>query len=417
MEEITEHKQPETPPEEGVPGWLCVIGAGLCLFCTFGFLTAIGIFQTTYEQTTLSHYSPSTISWIFATQLCLMWAPGPLFGRITDTYGPGPILYSCSILCVFSLCMTSLSKQYYQIFLAQGIGFGIGAGGVFTTAVVCVGQWFLRRRGLAIGIASACVSLGGVIFPIFFNRVMEIVGFYRAVRYAALFISILLAASCFLVQARLPRKNWNPEIKWFDVDLFKEKEFALYTIGAFFVMLGLWAPYNYLPSMALEAGFSPTMSLYLISIINSTSIFGRIIPPHLGDTFGHFNVITVVAFLTGALILCLWLPFGIHHSQTGIVVFCLLYGFVSGAYVCLLMPCAAKTGSIETLGRRFGTFQVVMAISNLVGLPTLGAILNTQGNHDFMGLQLFAGVSVLIGTVLTIGSTYLLVKAQKSWRV
>lgn len=167
-----------------------------------------------------------------------MWALGPLYGRVLDTWGPAPVLYPCSVLCVFALCMTSLADQYYQIFLAQGLAFGIGAGGVFTTAMVCVGQWFIRRRGLALGIA-VCGSSTGIIFPIFLNKVVGEVGFYGAVRYTALLVGILLAASCFMVTSRLPRKQWDGKAKWFDLTLFKEKQFALYSLGAFFVMLVL----------------------------------------------------------------------------------------------------------------------------------------------------------------------------------
>ena len=74
-------------------------------------------------------------------------------------------------------------------------------------------------------------------------------------------------------------------------------------------------------------------------------------------------MMTFVSFLTGVSILCLWLPFDTHPSHAGLIVFGIVYGFVSGGYVSLLMPCAAKSGSLETLGQRFGTFQSVIGIA------------------------------------------------------
>ncbi|TEY84036.1 hypothetical protein BOTCAL_0022g00100 [Botryotinia calthae] len=392
---------PIIPPEGGLTGWLCVIGCSMCMFSTFGFLNAIGVFQTYYQLHELSQYTPSTISWIFALQLCLMWLPAPLFGRLLDTYGPTPVLIPCSALCVFSLCMTSLCHKYYQIILAQGVGFGFGACGIFVAAFVCAGQWFEKRRGLALGIVTAGSSLGGVIFPIFVNKLIDQVGFYGTVRYVALLIGILQVFACFLVKARMPQKNWNKETKWVDFTLFKDPTFALYTAGTFLVMWGLWAPFDYLSSMALNHGFSNSLSIYLISMINAGSIPGRILPGHLADTIGYFNTMTIVCILTGLSIITLWIPFTYHSSHVGLIFFAIVYGFLSGAFISLMMPCCAKSGTLQTLGQRFGTFQSIIAISCLTGLPISGAILNRGGSRDgYLGLQVFSAVAMLGGGVV-----------------
>ena len=65
---------------------------------------------------------------------------------------------------------------------------------------------------------------------------MEQVGFYGAIRYTALMIGVLMAASCFLISSRMPRKKWDWGVQWFDLTLFKEKQFAIFTIGAFLGM-------------------------------------------------------------------------------------------------------------------------------------------------------------------------------------
>jgi hypothetical protein len=47
----------------------------------------------------------------------------------------------------------------------------------------------------------------------------------------------------------------------------------------------------------------------------------------------------------------------------------------------------------------------------------MGAILNRQHDTDFMGLQVFAGVSCLLGACLLGYSTLLLSKTHKTWKV
>lgn len=68
------------------------------------------------------------------------------------------------------------------------------------------------------------------------------------------------------------------------------------------------------------------------------------------------------AGMSGVCMLALWLPFNYYHSHAGLIIFALAYGFFSGAFVSLLMPCVAKAGSIQNIGRRFGTFQIIMSI-------------------------------------------------------
>lgn len=89
---------------------------------------------------------------------------------------------------------------------------------------------------MAVGIVVSGSGVGGVIFPIFLNRVVEDVGFYGAVRYTALLVGIVLSGACLMIRARLPRKKWNNKAPWFDISLFNQKQFACLSFGSFLVM-------------------------------------------------------------------------------------------------------------------------------------------------------------------------------------
>jgi len=104
-------------------------------------------------------------------------------------------------LRLFMLSLTR-TQQYYQVFLSQAIGMGIGMGLVVVPAVSLPSQYFRRRRMLVMGLVYAGQawfilptwhgpwtpitgsSLGGVIFPIMLNHLINSsLGFAWSVRY------------------------------------------------------------------------------------------------------------------------------------------------------------------------------------------------------------------------------------------
>ena len=92
------------------------------------------------------------------------------------------------------------------------------------------------------------------------------------------------------------------------------------------------------------------------------SIPGRVIMAALADKYGYFNMMSVISLSSAVAIFALWIPFDYYSSHAALIVFAIVYGYTSGGFISLLMPCTAKSGSLETLGTRFGTFQLIMAI-------------------------------------------------------
>ncbi len=100
-----------------------------------------------------------------------------------------------------------------------------------------------------------------------------------------------------------------------------------------------------------------------MTFFSAGSIPGRVIMAALADKYGYFNMMSLISLSSGVVIFALWIPFDYVPSHAALIVFALVYGYTSGGFISLLMPCAAKSGSLETLGTRFGTFQFIMSFA------------------------------------------------------
>jgi MCP family monocarboxylic acid transporter-like MFS transporter 10 len=209
---------------------------------------AIGVYQDFYVRHFLTNETPSAIAWIGSVQLFFQFSMGAIIGKLFDAGYFYTIMISGSLLYLFSYFMLSLTKSghYYQVFLTQGLGAGIGLGLLFLPAIGVISHHFNKRRGLAMGIAVSGSSVGGLCFPVMLNKLIEHKGFPWATRAASFLCTGLMAIAIACMKTRLPPKSKMPQgshpplppIKEF----IKDWKYTIATLGTSFNMLGIFTP-------------------------------------------------------------------------------------------------------------------------------------------------------------------------------
>ncbi|KAK9364438.1 major facilitator superfamily domain-containing protein [Lipomyces kononenkoae] len=345
-----------------------------------------------YDQ--YPNYTTSQISWITSLQTCLVVLLGIFVGPIYDIFGPKLLLIPGTAIMILGIMMTSISAQYYQFILAQGICTSVGSAMVFNPCISAVSSWFNKSRATALGLVNAGSSLGGVLIAIVFRNVQLGAGFgwaVRAVGFMLLFVSII---SCVTVTSRIKPPGRQPtNFQQSYLHPFKSITFTLCTIGIALVYWGVFIPISFIPSYAVLHNFSPTMAFYLTSIQNGASVIGRIAAGLLADKFGIFNTYIAGVYLAAIVTVALWIP---ASGQAPIFLYDIFYGIFSGIAVTVWQPIIAHISPINEMGTRLGAVCAIQSFSSLLGSPIAGAIV-THNDGEFWGAAVFAATMMFAG--------------------
>ncbi|KAH9204483.1 MFS monocarboxylate transporter-like protein [Leptodontidium sp. 2 PMI_412] len=366
------------------------------MFCSVGFVNAFGVFQEYYSKDQLKNKSESDIAWLGSFNIFCMFGMTIIVGYLNDKYGPRVLLTVGSVTILFGLFMTSLCKEYYQFFLAQGLVFGVGLAFVVLPAFATIPRYFLRNRGVALGITAGGSSLGGVIWPIVLRNLFEDVGFGWGVRISAFIMLPLLCLAVLTIRLPASASLNSKHIKVKpDLSIVKHPVLILLAIGLFFTYLGLFSPFFYITSWTVSLDLDADMGFYMVSILNAASLFGRILPGLWADRIGAYNIMIISVGFSGIICTC-WTE---ATSIATIVVLSLAYGFASGAVISLQGACAAQVAKPEQYGVAMGSVMGILSLAGLIGSPINGQLL---GRWEYLGLSLFSGLAMLIGMLVLI---------------
>ncbi|CAH0033240.1 unnamed protein product [Clonostachys rhizophaga] len=158
--------------------------------------------------------------------------------------------------------------------------------------------------------------------------------------------------------------------------------------------MGLYIVLYYVKLFALDHNITPEISEYLLIIINLSALPGRLIPGYFADRIGSINVQFSVALLSMILTFCLMTI----RSAVSLVVFAILFGFSTGAFMGLPAAGVVNLSADKSkIGTRLGITLAFVGIGVLVDNPIAGTILGA--NKNWVGLTSWCGTLLAASSV------------------
>lgn len=309
--------------------------------------------------------------------------------------------------------MTDSDIEYYQIFLSFSILTGIGSSLLLTPSMGCVAHWFVKRRGLATGLSFIGGGLGGVLFPLMIQSLLPQVGWGWSIRALGFVLLVFCAISAAFCRSRVPPRKgaattWRATLP--DPRIFLDGTGAMVatTTGVLMTDLAYFIPAAYVPSYYIDRHRLPheevltgsaAFAYQLLAILNAASCVGRYAAGDLADRFGRYNTMIVSLFLCMVSVLCFWLVDILVPNldkDALVIVFVLLFGFVSGSNASLTPICLGQLCETQEYGRYYASCYTMVGFGVLVSIPIAGSLLGAveaSGKEKYWGTALFAGLS------------------------
>ncbi len=169
-------------------GWAVVAVGALAGFAEVAFYNPVlGVFIPEFERE--FGWSRTEISAAVTLGSLVGAALAVSVGPLIDRHGGRPFVAGGGLFLVIGLVLLSLMEAEWQFFIIYAIGRGAASGIISLAVSVTVSKWFIRRRGLAVGVTTLGTRAGFALLPIGTQLIIEADGW----RTAALALAGLVA--------------------------------------------------------------------------------------------------------------------------------------------------------------------------------------------------------------------------------
>jgi MFS family permease len=409
-------QQPVTQKAKPFLGWKMVLVAFCIDFVAVGFFFySYGVFFKAIAE----DFGGSRLG--VAIGLTVTNAVGaiaaPYVGRALDKYPLRNVMGIGALFMAFGFLGLSFVQNELQFYLVLGlfIGFGASSMGNLATSKL-VTNWFDKRRGTALGIAAAGVSLSGVIMPYISAELIENFGWRQGFLVYSAFTFLVVVPLIFrLVISRPEDVGLRPDgampIKFDDgsilppvekappkmrlLELFKEHNFRMIVLTFSLLFCSMSATLTHMIPRLTDFGYTLVEASLVMSLCAGFGVVGKLSFGWLSDRLSVRKVMAIVIFMqfTGQYMMFSsldYLTFAIGAS---------MFGYGVGGVVPMHGAVVGKTFGRDRFGAVLGLMRPAMFPIQILGVPFAGWIFDVTGSYDiafqvFLGLYFLAALAV-----------------------
>lgn len=385
-------------------GWRQV---GICLML----LAASGMIAATYSIVAVplaEEYQPSrTVLMLSMTVLsgtCALLSP--LLGTLMDRVSLRKLMVGGGLFLASGYLAISMTTSFSQVLAIFGLLIAPANVLIGPVAItVLLSRWFARRRGRAIGIAIAGISVGGFFFPMIIQGLLDAHQWRQALQFLSLVLLIWTVPAALLVVNRptdrglfpdgdtAPPEQAREEMEKAPISarqILGDPAFWMLAATVSIVTAGMKGMITNLAPLAIDSGVEASDAALLISVYAACSFIAKMNFAALSDRLGPriLMFIALAGFAVGMASLTL--------ASGGYMVIALgvaLTGLFGGLMVPIESYVAPRIFGQRAVGRAMGLLAGTILIAMLATPPLFGLIFDLTGSYKGI-FWTFAGIAL-----------------------
>lgn len=394
------------------PAWWVAAVTMAALMAAAGFRSSTGALLVPLEE----HFgwSRSTTSGAVSLNLIIYGLTAPFAAALMERFGVRRVVAASLTLVAVGSGLTLVMTSPWQLWLLWGFALGIGTGALaLVFGAVVANRWFVKNRGVVIGVFSAASSTGQLIFLPAIARLADGPGWQWAAAVTTVFAALLVPFVLWLLHdhpsdigttaygATGPTPRPAPPAVGaarVAVDAFRENTRS----RTFWILIGTfwicgWSTNgligtHFIPA-AHDHGMPASTSASLLALIGIFDIVGTVASGWLTDRVdSRYLLCGYYFFRGGSLLVVPWLLGPLVHPS--LFLFIVFYGLDWVATVPPTVALCRQHFGIEKAGVVFGWVFAAHMVGAGVAASFAGWIREWRG--DYFGAWLTAGALCLL---------------------